>query len=125
MSLPPPPPPPPPPRHICHSNGTEPGSICYGDVLGKVEPSSICLSTLLGIVGPGSICSSPSLQQQMAHWNKMVAYLNLALLFILLLLLISLVIFMNYFWLLHQMPTTTASGSLDIDPSYLSSGPMA
>jgi junctophilin len=61
--------------------------------------------------------------QQMAHWNKMVAYLNMALLFFLLLLIVALVICVNYVWLVYQMPSSPGSngGSLD----YLAAGPMA
>lgn len=57
-------------------------------------------------------------QQQMAQWNKMVAYLNLALLFFLILLVITVVICMNYYWIVYQMSPSQAA------PTYLS-GPMA
>lgn len=63
----------------------------------------------------------------MAYWNKMVTYLNLALLFFLLLLIITLVTCLNYYWLVYQMPASggSADGSMDIETSYLSAGPMA
>ena len=45
----------------------------------------------------------PPLQTQMANWNKMVAYINFALLIFLLLLIIVVVLGMNYYYLSHNM----------------------
>ena len=63
----------------------------------------------------------------MANWNRTVAYLNLGLLFVLLFLVVTVVLCMNYYWLVYQMspshPAGSSGGSVsNID---LSLGPMA
>lgn len=74
------------------------------------------LATVLKLISPS--------QQQMAHWNKMVAYLNLGLLFFLLLLIVTLVLCMNYYWLVYQLPASSA-GTGGMDFGRYASGPMA
>lgn len=67
----------------------------------------------------------------MANWNKTVAYLNLGLLVLLLLLIVTVFLCMNYFWLVYQMPPasstpgTTGADTMVVDPPNLALGPMA
>jgi hypothetical protein len=112
------------PRHVNKATG-EPD---HGEVTDDEETCVKSTPTSSTLAEPRSPPKSVSVEvlQQMAHWNKMVAYLNLGLLFFLLLLIVTLVLCMNYYWLVYQLPASPAgAGSMDFGSPRYASGPMA
>ena len=107
---------------------TAPSSSSSSGVELRKAPQSVSMEVLVrGLLVRLSRYDSLSLslspQQEMARWNKMVAYLNLGLFFLLLLLIVTVVLCMNYYWLVYQMPAS--GGGMDMGSSRFTSGPMA